>query len=230
MADYQTIAVVIPAAGVGKRMNSSTPKQFINVGGKTILAHTVDKFHQWAATYGHHIIVMVALSEGEKLPNDVKDVAVCEGGETRSDSVYSAMTSLHAVLQFDWVMVHDAARPLISPDDIERLFQTLKDDNVGGILAEKITATVKRVCEGEIVETLPREDLYLAQTPQMFRFDLLAEALSAERSHLTDEAAAIEAAGHQPKIVIGKADNIKITTPEDLTFFEWVVQCQTKNT
>lgn len=226
MSDYQTIAVIIPAAGVGKRMQSATPKQFLNVGGKTILAHTVDKFHQWAATYGHHIVIMVALCQGETLPDDVDNVAVCEGGETRADSVDYAMTALHQVVQFDWVLVHDAARPLVSPSDIETLFQTLKNDNVGGILAEKITATVKRVSDDKIVETLPRENLYLAQTPQMFRFDLLSDALSAERSHFTDEAAAIEALGYQPKVVTGSAENIKITNPEDLRFFERMLSQQ----
>lgn len=228
MRDYQTIAIVIPAAGVGRRMKTSTPKQFIPVGGKTILAHTVDKFHQWAKIYGHHIIVIVALSKGEKLPDDVQNAIACEGGEMRADSVYAAMTALYKVLQFDWVMVHDAARPLIEPRDIETLYQTLRDDHIGGILAEKVTATVKRACDNKVIETIPRDDLYLAQTPQMFRFKLLINALSAERTHLTDEASAIEALGHQPKIVIGSADNIKITHPEDLVFFEQKIKSTTK--
>lgn len=228
MRDYQTTAIVIPAAGVGRRMSTSTPKQFIRVGGKTILAHTVDKFHQWAKIYGHPIIIVIALSKGEQLPDDVQNAIACEGGEMRADSVYAAMTTLHKVLHCDWVMVHDAARPLVDPRDIENLYQTLKNEPIGGILAEKVTATVKRACNNKIIETIPREDLYLAQTPQMFRFKLLLNALSAERAHLTDEASAIEALGHQPKIVIGSADNIKITHPEDLVFFEQKIKSTTK--
>lgn len=226
MIDYQTIAVIIPAAGYGKRMKLSVPKQFIQVGGKSVLAHTVDKFHCWAKTYGRHIVIMVALSEMAELPKDVTNVVTCLGGKERANSVSNAMEALHQVLQFDWVMVHDAARPLVRVNEIEKLYQALKEDEVGGLLAQKVTATVKRVEKGKVVETIPRDSLYLAQTPQLFRFDLLRRALGGDCAHFTDEAAGIEAMGLQPKVVEGSADNIKISTASDLAYFERLVRVQ----
>lgn len=226
MTDYQTIAVIIPAAGFGSRMNLPVPKQFIQVGEKSILAHTVDKFHRWAKKHGRHIIIMVALSKEAELPEDVINVVTCEGGKERANSVSNALDALQQVLQFDWVMVHDAARPLVRVDDIEKLYQTLKKDEVGGLLAEKVTATVKRVEKGKVVETIPRESLYLAQTPQLFRFDLLRRSLDGDCSHFTDEAAGIEAMGMQPKVVEGSADNLKISTANDLAYFERLIRMQ----
>lgn len=215
-----TIAVIIPAAGFGTRMGSDIAKQFIQVGGKTILAHTVAKFHRWASEYQHNICIMVALSDGAELPDDVTGVQTCLGGETRADSVANALAAVSERQRFDWAMVHDAARPLVTISDIERLYQTLKTDAVGGILAEKITATVKRVANHQVTETVPRDDLYVAQTPQLFRFELLVQSLSGERSHLTDEASGIEAMGLQPRIILGSRENIKITTAEDLVYFQ----------
>lgn len=214
------IAVIIPAAGFGKRLGSPVAKQFLMVAGQSVLAHTVNKVHAWAQHYDHDIIIMVALSANSQLPNDVEGVHTCLGGKERADSVANALSALAHLRVFEWVMVHDAARPLIDTANIETLYQTLKQDSVGGILAEKVTATVKRASANNqgyaISATVPREDLWLAQTPQLFRFELLQQALSGgTRSHLTDEASAIEALGFYPKIVEGSRHNIKITTPDD---------------
>lgn len=217
MADYP-IAVVIPAAGFGKRMGVATAKQFISVGGKTILAHTVNQIKQWAQHYQHNIHLMVALSAETPLPSDVCDVFTCIGGQTRADSVANALSALRETSHYDWALVHDAARPLVSIEEIERLYQTIKSDDVGGILAKKVNATVKRAADGYISETVSREGLWLAQTPQLFRFDVLCESLAGDRAHLTDEASGIEAMGLSPKIVEGSRDNIKVTTKEDLDY------------
>ncbi|PIE45257.1 MAG: 2-C-methyl-D-erythritol 4-phosphate cytidylyltransferase [Gammaproteobacteria bacterium] len=215
-----SIAVIIPAAGFGTRMGKTVAKQFIEVGGKTILAHTVDKIQAWAATYSHQIAVMVALSEGAVLPDEITGVHTCVGGKTRADSVANALQAIGELGNFTWAMVHDAARPLVSVDDIETLYQKLKDDAVGGILAKKVAATVKRAEGWRITKTIARDNLWLAQTPQLFRFDLLQQSLSGQRTHLTDEASGIEAMGLQPKIISGGRENLKITTPEDLAYFE----------
>lgn len=220
--EQEVISVIIPAAGLGKRLNAPVAKQFLNVGGKTILAHTVEKFQQWAADYQHHVEIIVVLSSDAELPDDVCGVRVCTGGKERADSVANALSSLPHVAHVtadSWVMVHDAARPLVRVKDIETLYQALKHDSVGGILAKKIMATVKRAHDNHIAQTIPREDLWLAQTPQMFRFGLLSQSLAGSRTGLTDEASGIEALGLCPKIVAGHRDNVKITTAEDLDYF-----------
>ncbi|MGY0399606.1 MAG: IspD/TarI family cytidylyltransferase [Ostreibacterium sp.] len=221
-----SIAVVIPAAGVGQRMNSEVAKQFIKVAGQSILSHTVSKIHCWANTYHHNITIMVTLSVGSALPTDVVGVNICEGGKTRACSVANALQALNQIKCFDWAMVHDAVRPQIHLEDIELLYQQLKDDVVGGILAKKVTSTVKRAKDRTIIETILRDDLYLAQTPQLFRFDLLEQSLSGRYAQLTDEASAVEAMGLSPKIVEARHDNIKITTRKDLHYLALILEAK----
>ncbi len=231
--DTTPIAVIIPAAGFGKRMGGDIAKQFISVAGKTILAHTLDKIQTWAESYQHNIIVMIALSEGVDLPTNVStdsnNIMTCVGGKERADSVANSLSVIAKNCSDtddlpQWAMVHDAARPLVDIDDIEKLYQSLKDDDIGGILAEKVTATVKKAqptSNGTVItDTVPRDDLWLAQTPQLFRFDLLQQSLQGNRQHLTDEASGIEQMGLSVKIIEGNRNNIKITTPDDLQFFE----------
>lgn len=215
----KTIAVIIPAAGFGLRMGHRVAKQFMQVKGKTVLAHTVDKIQTWAKQYHHDIVIMVALSSDVELPADVLGVQTCLGGKERADSVANALSEIEKTGNFNWAMVHDAARPMVAVADIEKLYQAIKDDEVGGILAKKVNATVKRVSGDKITATVPREDLWLAQTPQMFRFALLQQSLQGQRSGLTDEASGIENMGLVAKIIEGGRDNVKITTPEDLHYF-----------
>jgi len=191
---------VIPAAGLGLRMGADTPKQYLVVAGKPLLQHTLEK-----------LIV---------------------GGEQRSDSVLAALEALAGRAQDeDWVLVHDAARPCISAADIARLCAALADDPVGGLLAMPVAETVKRADSRQrVIGTLDRSQLWLAQTPQMFRYGLLLDTLrqSAERGiSVTDEASAIEQAGLQPRLVVGNAANIKITRQADLHFAElWLGQVE----
>ena len=215
-----SIAVIIPAAGFGKRLGGDTAKAFVKINNKTILAHTVDKIKLWAERYQHEVSIMVGLSEGSELPFDVSAVKTCVGGKERADTVANAIEALSEMDYFDWIMVHDAARPLVSVCDIERLYQTLKNDKVGGLLAEKVTATVKRASDNIVIETVSRDELWLAQTPQLFRFSLLEKSLNGKRGALTDEASGIEAMGLEVKIVAGSRENIKITTAADLHYFQ----------
>lgn len=212
---------VVPAAGFGSRMESITPKQFIKLKDHTILWYTLAKLNQAPSISGG----VVALSKGEYLDSETyqfsKTVLACLGGETRSESVFCALSEL---LKFadaqDWVLVHDAARPLISSELIEKMIAYFKEDEVGGILALPVVDTVKQVDkQGNIIQTLERKQIWLAQTPQMFRLQTLIQALAFCKTHeieVTDESSAIEAFGLTPKILKGDINNFKITFPEDL--------------
>jgi 2-C-methyl-D-erythritol 4-phosphate cytidylyltransferase len=150
------------------------------------------------------------------------------GGATRHESVLNGLDALAAKLHDDdWVLVHDAARPGITPSLVARMVEALEADSVGGLLALPLADTLKREADGErghrVVNTVPREGLWQAQTPQMFRFRMLREALRAavaNGSAVTDEASALETAGHMPRLVLGSARNFKVTYPDDLELAE----------
>lgn len=214
---------VVPAAGVGKRMNANRPKQYLELAGKTVLEHTLTRL----LNAGVFSAVSVALGSPAEPDAYWPDLAIAKnpkiitapGGKERADSVLSAMTALKDLAQDDdWVLVHDAARPLITTQDIEKLITELKDDAVGGILALSSHDTLKNVDGRNILGTLDRSHIYRALTPQMFRYGVLKNALETTQgdSRITDEASALELQGMTPKIVEGRPDNIKITRPEDL--------------
>jgi 2-C-methyl-D-erythritol 4-phosphate cytidylyltransferase len=212
---------VVPAAGVGKRMGADVPKQYLDVLGKPVLQHTLERLLSVEAFTG--IVVALGVEDGywPDLPcARHPKIRTAPGGQERADSVLSALHSLegHAAPD-DWVLVHDAARLCITRVDVEKLIQSLKDDPVGGILALPVSDTLKGVEAGTIVETIDRRRIWRALTPQMFRYGRLRQALmdAAERGAIvTDEASALELQGLRPKIVEGRPDNIKITRPEDL--------------
>jgi 2-C-methyl-D-erythritol 4-phosphate cytidylyltransferase len=156
-------------------------------------------------------------------------IITAAGGKERADSVLSALTSIrHRAQAHDWVLVHDAARPCLTTEDIHLLINTLKNDDVGGILALASHDTLKNAQHGQILGTLNRNHIWRALTPQMFRYGLLTEALTSTRGNpaITDEASALEIAGYHPKIVEGRPDNIKITRPEDLALAEFYLEQQ----
>jgi len=204
-------------------MGGECPKQYLRLGDRCILEHTL------AVLAGSRRItgVYVAISEGDPywatlaVPDDWGVVTVT-GGAERANSVLNALEALLAgpAEDSDWVLVHDAARPCLRPDDLERLIDVAGRHPVGGILAQAVADTVKRVSSaGEIIETVDRTGLWYAQTPQMFRLAMLRDALAnglAEGLGLTDEASAMEQAGWTPIVVKGHAENIKITAPQDL--------------
>lgn len=215
--------LVVPAAGVGQRMQAGCPKQYLQIDGRFVLDITVARLLDSVSFSG----CMIALNpddpwwpatEASKNP----DVDHCAGGEERADSVLAALRALSDLAQpEDWVLVHDVARPCIDREDLKRLIATLREHPTGGLLAAPVTDTLKRVAGsgGDVVGTVDRQDLWRALTPQMFRFGKLHRALEKALDDgvaVTDEASAIEYVGLTPVVVAGRSDNIKITLPGDL--------------
>ncbi|BBA33759.1 2-C-methyl-D-erythritol 4-phosphate cytidylyltransferase [Methylocaldum marinum] len=222
---------VVPAAGVGKRMGSDVPKQYLEVQGKPVLQHTLERLLEVAVFAG----VVVALGSEDtywpELPCAVHPkIRIAPGGKERADSVLSALLSLDGIAgPDDWVLVHDAARLCITSGDVQKLIDSLRNDPVGGILALPLTDTLKGAEAGEIVETIDRSRIWRALTPQMFRYGMLKRALidAAEQDLVvTDEASALELQGFRPKLVEGRPDNIKITRPEDLPLAAFYLERQ----
>ena len=208
---------LIPAAGVGARMAGAGPKQYMAIGGKPMLRHTIDAF--LSSELIHHVYVVVSPDDGQIdaiVPAAGVTVLRC-GGASRMASVQNALRQLAEVLDAqDWVLVHDAARPGLNAELIATLITTIGGDPVGGLLALPVVDTVKRA--GSAVSTVPRDGLWLAQTPQMFRYRLLCNALAAatDASVITDDASAVEALGFSPKLVEGHPRNLKVTLPADI--------------
>ncbi len=201
--------VVIPAAGVGSRMESEQPKQYLKIAGKTIIEHTVECFINHPQVAG----IIVALSSDDpywkqlNIKSDAAPIYTVEGGEERSDSVEQALDYLSMVERLDadtWVMIHDAARPCVSQSDINALLQIRSDESIGGILATPVRDTMKRSFpdQSKISQTESRDDLWHALTPQLFKLGPLKNALQFCKERLvtvTDEASAFEAIGEHPK-------------------------------
>lgn len=224
--------VVIPAAGVGKRMGAAVPKQYLPLAGRTVIEHTIARFLGHPGTVG--ITVAVGPDDGywNGLP-PARDERVrrVDGGPERCHSVLNALDDLSERTAADaWVLVHDAARPCLRREDLDRLVARLWDDPVGGILAVPVRDTMKRADpHGRIRATEDRAGLWHALTPQMFRLGPLRGALRRALDAgvlVTDEASAMEHAGHAPMLVEGHGDNLKITRPEDLALAEFFLTQQ----
>ena len=213
---------VVPAAGAGRRMGSEVPKQYLHLKGRPVIDYSL------RTLLGHPSIeaVLVALSEDDTFwrqtqhANDPRVIRVT-GGAERCYSVLNALKVLRPMAaDADWVLVHDAARPCLAPEDLDHLIQCLKHHPVGGLLGVPVQDTLKRVApQGEVLQTIPREDLWHAYTPQMFRLGLLIKALEhalGQGALVTDDASAMELSGHRVVMVEGHAGNLKITRPADL--------------
>jgi 2-C-methyl-D-erythritol 4-phosphate cytidylyltransferase len=175
--------------------------------------------------------VFVVLAEGDDIWErfdwselGVKLSVLRCGGATRADSVLNGLLAISAAVKpDDWVLVHDAARPCLSSAQLDRLIDQVGHDEVGGLLAVPVADTLKRSGpDGRIEATVPRERLWQAQTPQMFRYGLLREALGHSRG-VTDESAAVEALGHRPLLVAADASNLKVTYPADFALAEKIM-------
>lgn len=223
---------VVPAAGVGKRMRADRPKQYLEIDGRSLLEHAISRL----VANPHIEGIVVAISKedeywpGLELCLD-KPMWVAEGGVERCHSVLNALQELATYASDDdWVLVHDAARPCVRPDDISNLIAQLTNDAVGGLLAVPVRDTMKRAGSNRhVITTEAREDLWHALTPQMFRFGKLRHALEQaieDQALVTDESSAMELAGHEPVLVEGHADNIKVTRPEDLALATFYLQQQ----
>jgi len=222
---------VVPAAGVGKRMQADRPKQYLSLAGKTVLEQTLARL----LASGAFQAVVVAISVEDPYWPELtvsrhQQVITAAGGKERADSVLSALKALQGrAAEDDWVLVHDAARPCLTTADIRQLIDTLKDDAVGGILALSSHDTLKQVEDGDkISATVDRKHIWRALTPQMFRYGMLRDALQQAEGNpaITDESSALEILGLQPKIVEGRPDNIKITRPEDLALAQFYMEQQ----
>lgn len=223
---------IVPAAGSGARMRAAVPKQYLPLLGRPVIAHALERLCAPARVRG----VLVGLAPDDEhwqraaihLP---KLLGTFTGGGTRAQTVLNGLAALAAHARADdWVMVHDAVRPCLRADDVQRLIEGATASGDGGLLALPVSDTVKRVDgSSKVVETVARANLWRALTPQLFRVDRLETALRRALDRgvdATDEAAAIEADGGHPLVVAGHPDNIKITLPEDLPLAELFLRRQ----
>ncbi|MBA36013.1 MAG: 2-C-methyl-D-erythritol 4-phosphate cytidylyltransferase [Oleispira sp.] len=238
---YPQTWLVLPAAGVGSRMQADRPKQYLEmtVKGitKTVIEFTLDHLLSYQTNHIFHKVVVV-VTKGDPYWQDIsrargydKDerIIVVDGGSERCYSVLNALLAISAVESSKdaWVAVHDVARPCLSYDDLDNLFSTLKNYSDGGILATPARDTMKRgaLSDGSYIDhTVDRDQLWHALTPQMFPLESLLKNLQlalSESFEVTDEASAMEFSGAKPKLVSGRSDNLKITRPEDLKLAEF---------
>jgi len=221
---------IVPAAGSGSRFGAEKPKQYLDLLGRPLIFHTLAALV--ACPDIERVWVVLAPDDpwwprydwselGSKL-----ETVRC-GGATRAESVTNGLQAASMVAtDDDWVLVHDAARPCLSPAMLDALFAELARDSVGGILAVPVADTLKRAdAEQRVVATEPRDGLWQAQTPQMFRYGRLCEALE-KCLEVTDEAGAIEALGLKPKLVRGDATNLKVTYPADLALAAMILRAR----
>ena len=215
---------LVPCAGIGARAGAVGPKQYTRIGARTMVGHTLAALVEVVRLDS----ILVVLAPDDSWFEDAVDVshtkvrAVRCGGPSRAATVANGLAALTAqgADDADWVLVHDAARPCLRATDLSRLIGELADDGVGGLLGAPVVDTLKRADASDRVQTtVPRESLWRALTPQMFRYSVLDRALRAAGdagTTPTDEAQAVEALGLQPRLVRGDPDNIKITLPEDI--------------
>ena len=221
---------VVPAAGSGRRFGGTTPKQYLKLHHQPIMVHSINRLFALPLSG-----CVIAISPDDQLAQTLNyqnpsQLYFVVGGAERMDSVLAGLDFLSdRAASDDWVLVHDVARPCIAVDSLNKLHETLLGDAVGGILAIPVRDTLKKAQDNQILETVSRDHLWQAQTPQMFRFGLLHDALIAAKKQnlqVTDEASAVEFAGFTVKIVEGRMDNIKVTYADDLALASVILQAQ----
>ena len=218
---------LIPCAGTGSRAGAAGPKQYQVLAGKPMVLHTLAAFAEVSRI--DQTLLVVSPDDGFfqtlQTLNALFLIATC-GGSTRATSVFNGLNVLlsEGAAAHDWVLVHDAPRCLITPQQIDQLLDACLSDEVGGLLALPLPDTLKVAVNGRVLATLPRSDKWLAQTPQMFRIGSLMDALELAGDAVTDESSAIEAMGLSPRLVLGSAQNFKVTYPEDFALAQAVLQ------
>jgi len=220
---------VIPAAGTGSRMGGILPKQYLAIGDKPLLHYAVARLCTHPAI--ERVCVILASDDRrfdtyDWTPFAAKLEPLYVGGDSRAATVLNALKRISGQTRADdWILVHDAARPCLSARMLDRLIDEVGDDRDGGLLAVPVADTLKRAdADGRSIRTESRTGLWQAQTPQMFRYDLLLRALrSCELAQATDEAAAVEALGFKPKLVQSDATNLKVTHAQDLALAELIL-------
>lgn len=232
MSAAPRLFALIPAAGSGSRVGSGQPKQYLALRGEPLLAHAVRVLASHPRI--EQVFVVLAPGDTEFAAHDWREFGArlaplyC-GGETRAASVFNGLIAASDGIEGgDWVLVHDAARPCLARDALDRLISALDADATGGLLAIPVADTLKRAtAEREVVQTELRDSLWQAQTPQMFRYRLLVEALRrADPRLVTDESSAVEQMGLRPRLVPGDARNLKVTYPEDVALAELILKGQ----
>jgi 2-C-methyl-D-erythritol 4-phosphate cytidylyltransferase len=223
---------LIPAAGVGARMGTTTPKQYMQIAGKPMMAHVLETFAATPAV--SHTFVVVSADDGyindlmQTLPSAViqRTTILRCGGASRAESVLNGLNAMQQHTDNDWILVHDAARPGITSTLLNKLIATLATDDVGGLLALPVVDTLKHATDTRVDHTVPRAQLWAAQTPQMFRYGVLLTALTQAQHHIeaiTDDASAVEMLGLAPKLVEGSPRNFKVTLPHDVALAEFLL-------
>ena len=219
---------IVPAAGSGSRFGAQTPKQYLPLLGLPLIHHSLAAL--CASPSIDRVWVVLAPEDDGWGRRDwsalgPKLETLRAGGVTRAESVANGLRAAAMVAaDDDWILVHDAARPCLRAEDVARLVSVLGDDPVGGLLAVPVADTLKRADgQGRVAATEPREGLWQAQTPQMFRYGLLRRALAATAS-VTDEAGAVEALGERPRLVVGEGSNLQVTYPADLAIAEAILR------
>ncbi|MCM2973005.1 2-C-methyl-D-erythritol 4-phosphate cytidylyltransferase [Larsenimonas suaedae] len=227
-----TLYIIVPAAGVGARMNADRPKQYLTLAGEPLMKRTLERLSM--AFEGAELVL--GLSAGDPWFDsswlDGLRWRRAPGGNSRADTVRQALDALKGCAhEDDLVLVHDVARPCVTVADLLALKAAAQASPDGALLATPVADTMKRAGEGaRVLRTESRERLYHALTPQGFRYGLLSEALYRASQHgnegITDEASAVEALGRSPQLVPGRRDNIKVTHPEDLALAEAILAAQ----
>jgi len=223
-----SVTVVVAAAGKGVRFGGEVAKQYLDIDGKSVIEHALERLE---ALSPKEIVLVVA--ENDERHRDLPIASRCRvvtGGDTRARSVVNALEAIDLPAD-DWIMVHDAARPCFDAGDVARLVEAAARNEAGGLLATRVVETVKFADEFErVLSTENRDALWLAQTPQLFRFGLLKRAMvdaMASDIALTDESSALEFAGYRPVLVEGNRNNIKVTQPQDLDLARWLLSRET---
>jgi 2-C-methyl-D-erythritol 4-phosphate cytidylyltransferase len=242
VADVNEVALdvrffaLIACAGSGSRAIDATPgndqhssssKQYRRIAGKSLVAHTLAAFAQVRRLAGTLVVVSPDDNYFDSAERGAFDVVRC-GGQTRAGSVLNGLRALQdgGAEPNDWVLVHDAARCLVTSEQIDLLIDTCANDKIGGLLAHRVPDTLKTADGERVTATVNRADKWLAQTPQMFRLSMLIDALRTAGSVVTDESSAIERLGLAPKLVAGSAENFKVTYPEDFRLAEAILQAR----
>lgn len=228
-SSFSDVVAVIPAAGIGSRMQAGRPKQYLTIGGKTILEYTVEKLLRHPRIKRTVIALHPDDTYFSSLPIATQpNISLVTGGKERAHSV---MAGLEIIDDAHWVLVHDAARPCLVQQDLDALLALTSRSLTGGILAAPVRDTMKQAVIGktEISHTVDRSYLWHALTPQLFPLELLKLCLQralSEGAVVTDEASCLEYCGYHPELIPGRADNIKVTRPEDLVLAEFYLMHQ----